>query len=320
LASSLTLYIFTAFAPNRVHIPITDWMTTEIKTILDFYAGMSFDDFCLRLRGLFGSSALKLYFMEANALVENRVKITNENYDELLLRIINEGKDISKPTPYICVFRSTENSSPDKLPALPFLKAEGSVSSRGTDQTDFRLRILFRDGDACVFCDASENLTAAHLIGYSSKETEKLVEDLQRVNISGINDTMNGITLCGACHLMFDNFLVCIHPSTNRIEVAQCLRSSIDYGMKWTALNGRNVVPRTKCGNWVTNELLERQYELFKQTTEERQLEALQKPLVCTCGFRTNSKGGLAKHKLGTKHLGNQQGSLKPSMLYTPSK
>ena len=91
----------------------------------------------------------------------------------------------------------------EKAPAKSL--SAGSYSSSRSGQTEFNAGILRRDLNACVFCEATENLTAAHLIAYKDINGPNLEPVFARCKIGTVQDIANGITACGDCHRHFDS-------------------------------------------------------------------------------------------------------------------
>jgi len=221
------------------------------------------------------------------------------------------------PALFISFSEKSPVVSPEKLNEVASYS-----SSRGSQQADFRRRVLTRDGRRCVFCDVEENLEAAHLIDFAEKNTDEgFLQIFSNCNISGTNDTPNGICLCGACHDVFDAHLVSINPDTQTLEVAECLLSSREFGLKWSQIQGKVISPRTRCGAWISDGLIRRQFDLFREKTNSRHDTARLKPFVCNlCDFRCASQGGLTRHTKSGACQTNQQEGQKLSMLHTPSK
>jgi len=191
---------------------------------------------------------------------------------------------------------SGENS-PDCSPGMKKMVdgacSEVSTQSARTGQSDFRNRVLWRDGNRCVFCDfAGEPLEAAHVLPYDDRVTAE--KDFLLYGICGIMETINGLTLCWNCHRAYDANLVCIDPSTNELRVADALLANEQD--KWEPLNNRAIDAAAK--QWPTKELLQYREEAMKQQTAKRHLDQSKYLFSCEiCGKGYKSTAWLQKHE-----------------------
>jgi hypothetical protein len=326
-----------------VETSIQMYSDTSKEITVQHTLGIEFESFCRLIKDKFDTihkSNFKLYFYNYGPLFNGeKLKVTDNYTLSSALSAIHRPDLSSDSNPMLYYYHvADDKGSPTTLPAchndklspLPinnYRKALSlSTSSRDTSiQNDFSLRVLLRDDNRCLFCETKENLQAAHLLGYAqggkNGEDESLSEMFGKLKISGLFDTQNGITLCGACHKIFDAHQTAIDPTTNQLVVANCVLKSKDYVSKWRKLNGKEIKHRTEKGAWVTKELLQRQYELFQKANERRSQIAGKKPVVCDlCGGRFVNKKGLFKHRNNPKCVQNQQIVKPPSMLFTPDK
>lgn len=106
-------------------------------------------------------------------------------------------------------------------------------------QEDFKTRVKFRDNNQCVFCDfGGDPLYAAHILPYANFKSDCAA--FETYEISGINSTSNGLTLCWNCHQAFDNNLVCISPVEYILLVVDALLSFEPE--KWGKLNKKTIL------------------------------------------------------------------------------
>jgi len=107
------------------------------------------------------SPPLSIYYLGENKLLDARKKIVNDSDLANFLDKIICWNPFENPTlPEILFhFGPSPTSSPDKI------YEKLSHSSR-SGQAEYNAGILRRDLNCCVFCEATENLSVAHLLAY----------------------------------------------------------------------------------------------------------------------------------------------------------
>jgi len=252
------------------------------------------------------------------------------------LLLVSQDKSCQQ---YIVV--SIENSTPTKAPcndtvSIGAMSELTDVSSRGSVQSNFRQRVLTRDGSVCVFCHnkRTAELKAAHLFDiFRAKEVpDNDPEFLQQYEVSDLYDTSNGITLCRECHDVFDALLCCVEVRRSEegtitdhvIIVANAILQSAALKRKWTALNGSKVrVPSNPLmlTNWPPPKLFEFREDKFKERAIKRYKLSDDAPNVCSkCFHRCKSLVGLAAHCRSKSCVERAiSNSNKLSKLYTPA-
>jgi hypothetical protein len=153
----------------------------------------------------------------------------------------------------------------------------------------------------CVFCAATENLEAAHLLPNETDLTEEeFIKWCKRCKVAGLMDLANGITLCRDCHTQFDHFFVGVDPATMSLEVSNALsRSAVEkVRSKWERLQGKRVSPRSEMGKWPSKESFRDKFIEFKKQTKERQAKNMELKYICErCTKRFSSAKGLKSHQ-----------------------
>jgi hypothetical protein len=89
-------------------------------------------------------------------------------------------------------------------------------------QSTFSEGVKRRDQNMCVFCDATDNVTAAHLVAFKEFNSPEasLVPVFAKCRISSIQASENGIALCQNYHDQFDHHFVGVNPDTSIWGVA----------------------------------------------------------------------------------------------------
>ena len=120
-------------------------------------------------------------------------------------------------------------NTPDKPHTKSFAKSSPSDShSLRSGQTDYSAGVLRRDLNKSLFCDASNNLSVAHITAYKEIDSPWLDAVFANCHISTVQDPANGLTLCKMCHDQFDYHFVGVNRETMQVEyLKQCCAPSI---------------------------------------------------------------------------------------------
>lgn len=116
------------------------------------------------------------------------------------------------------------------------------------EQAQFRKALIERYKGKCTIsrCAILPVLHAAHIIPFSD-------------NIAIRNDILNGLLLRADIHVLFDKFLLSIHPKTATVELAPSLLSS-----SYSKFNGRVIQ------HYASRVFLKEHHQLFRATHEEK--------------------------------------------------
>jgi hypothetical protein len=202
-------------------------------------------------------------------------------------------------------------------------KAADDVSSLGSEATDrsgqddFKRRTRFRDNSVCVFCGFDgQPLYAAHILEYALFKDNQ--NKFKEYDMTGINDTCNGITLCWNCHQAFDNHLVCVDPTSNALIVAEALQHC--EPAKWQKLHCAKVVGGGSSSMyWPNNELFSYRQGVMNKKAEERQDDRDEYPYRCEhCHAGCKTLKGLMNRHAGSQKCVNNTGKM--SSYTTPRK
>jgi hypothetical protein len=172
---------------------------------------------------------------------------------------------------------SSPTTSPYKLlegKGRPATAADGryhyssSSSPSRSGQSTFSEGVKRRDQNMCVFCDATDNVTAAHLVAFKEFNSPEasLVPIFAKCRISSIQASENGIALCCQnCHDQFDHHFVGVNPDTMKVEVSGALLESKNPAVKgkWRNIAGKQIEARSTMGHWPSAEAFRVKYNVF---------------------------------------------------------
>lgn len=216
------------------------------------------DAFLWALRNAFADVLIEegflVYLLPSRGLWQSaRKKIeTDDQLANAIRSIINAGPGREQPMLFVVPGTDSPNTSPGKT-----AKGDGKSVSSGRSsirQADFRTRVLHRDDSICVFCRCNEEafLEAAHLLDVEEqKAPTELATKLKSLDLPGLYELVNGITLCIVCHAGFDAHLVFVDTASWKLVVADALQSCVDYP-RWKALHGADVKRPDGRDGWPT--------------------------------------------------------------------
>ena len=207
-------------------------------------------------------------------------------------------------------------SSPSHKKANDDVSSIGSAVTDRSGQDDFKNRTRFRDECLCVFCGFSgQPLYATHILEYALfKEGQT---KFREYDMTGINDTCNGLTLCWNCHQAFDNNLVCVSPNSQTLIVAEALQHC--EPAKWERLHGAEVKRGVSRAQWPNNKLFSYRINVMAEKATERQEDRDEYPYRCEhCHSGCKTLKGLMNRHAGSQKCVKQTGKM--SSYSTPCK
>jgi hypothetical protein len=221
------------------------------------------------------SPPINIYFLGEQKHLEAREKIVDDRgLMACLDKIVNWNIRASPVLPEI-LFHFGGSSPTGKMHEKASAKSltAGSNSSSRSGQSEFHKGVLMRDMKACVFCEATENLTAAHLIAYKDSSDPNLESVFARCKIGTVQDIANGITACGDCHHHFDSHFVGVNPDNMQVEVSWALLYSEDSKVKdkWSKIVGKRLEAKSTMGHWPSVEAFREKYSIFCAGRDKRQ-------------------------------------------------
>ena len=306
-----------ALSLHQDPVKVTNWLTGESQDV-NVYSKITFNSFVNRtVDKLSLDMAMRLYALPPpDHDWKLKEQVSEVNFDKVVSRIIR-GPLCERPK----LYAHPGDVSPDSTPNHLKKTADdvSSLSSGVTDrsgQDDFKRRTMFRDNCACVFCGFNEQpLYAAHILEYAQFKEDQ--SKFKEYDMTGINDTCNGITLCWNCHLAFDNYLVCVCPSSNMLIVAEALQHC--EPVKWQKLHGTRVSNDSKSIHWPSNKLLSHRLDLMKEQAQRRKDDRDEYPFRCKhCHSGCKTLGGLMNRHAGSQKCSNKTGKM--SSYSTPCK
>jgi hypothetical protein len=154
--------------------------------------------------------------------------------------------------------------------------------------------------NACVFCESTLNLQAAHLIAHKDIDSGSLESTFDRCTIASVQDVSNGITACQECHYCFDNYLVGVNPETMLVEVSKALLHSVDPKVckKWGIINGKKIEKRSNKGHFPSTEAFNEKYIIFCDGRDKRREKQKELCFQCDiCKKYLKTERGVKQHK-----------------------
>lgn len=302
-------------------IRVTHWLNGTIKLIDVYEDETTFEGFMSSIENAFLlNDSFRVYALAPPSYAwKERCEVGKLSFGDVLSRVTNINASLSDR---LRLYMLPTDVSPETSPLQ--LKRTGndetdSAMSGGTNasrtgQEDFRRRTRYRDENQCVFCHFNgEPLYAGHILPYSPYKTDE--EAFARCDISGINDTCNGLTLCWNCHQAFDNDLVCISSTDGKVVVAQALQEI--EPAKWKQLHGQTVTSMSP--QWPQSSLLQYRVDKMNAKAEERKLDRVDYPYRCRqCHAGCKTLSGLLNRHAGSEKCASKQGKM--SSYTTPAK
>jgi hypothetical protein len=192
------------------------------------------------------SPPLNIYFLGELKHLEAREKIVDDSGLMACLDKIVGWNICDNPILPEILFQFGQSpiNTPDKLTKKSSaISSPSHLLSSRSGQTEFNEGVLRRDLNSCMFCDATGNLSAAHLIAYKEIGSPSLNAIFAKCHIGTIQDLANGITLCKMCHDQFDYHFVGVNPETMRVEVSRALldSKSSEIRDKWNLIHGKTI-------------------------------------------------------------------------------
>jgi len=258
-----------------ISIPFSDWKTLRKENII-YQANMDFARFRHAIKVAFSLQFnFRIYSLPPHAMIDNRVRVDSESFRGILEPFVNIS---SENLPVLYVFSSDE--SPTKLPEI-ISKPQSQCSRSSDSQGNLREMVIYRD-KMCIFCgDTSSTLAAAHILDLH-RETPELIKNLDLI---GVNDYMNAISLCQLCHRFYDSHMLCIDPTSLSLIVCEAFLSCSPHREKYERLNGNRikVSDKTISMNHFPSELvLNDRYECFMTKSVERRARNKKYPYYCS--------------------------------------
>ena len=314
LLCSLTIYYINIFcftgAKHSSEVTVRNWSNSSQS--VDVAYSESLIDFKTRICIKAGiDPPLNLYYLGESKVLEARVKIDSDAALEASLdKIANWKFSPDGIVPEILYHHgSSPTTSPYKLlegKGRPATAADGryhysSSSPSRSGQSTFSEGVKRRDQNMCVFCDATENVTAAHLVAFKEFNSPEasLVPVFAKCRISSIQASENGIALCQNCHAQFDHHFVGVNPDTMKVEVSGALLESKNPAVKgkWSNIAGKEIEARSTMGHWPSAEAFRVKYNVFVERTNSRRAKQEANPVICReCGKGCKSEQGLVQH------------------------
>ena len=201
------------------------------------------------------SPPLNIYFLGELKHLEAREKIVDDSGLMACLDKIVGWNICDNPILPEILFQFGQSpiNTPDKLTKKSSaISSPSHLLSSRSGQTEFNEGVLRRDLNSCMFCDATDNLSAAHLIAYKEIGSPSLNAIFAKCHIGTIQDLANGITLCKMCHDQFDYHFVGVNPETMRVEVSGALldSKSSEIRDKWNLIHGKTIGAKFTMGHW----------------------------------------------------------------------
>jgi hypothetical protein len=253
---------------------------------------------------------VKLYWLKGSADVRtNYVKLRSDDYPAFVDMCREKGSPsvyvVSAPTGSTEDPPSPENPpvvSVDASPAKVARSPEGKVGGAGAptstsrdsrQQASFREAVRGRDefrGTKCFGCEREfamwRQLEAAHIVPWSAPD-----HVVRAAGLSSAWDTCNGVMLCCACHLYFDDHMWTIRDG--RIEVADALLGATDAALRtwFQDMHHRALTPVPSTApeyvrlNQPRASVWEHHACRFDEAKRFRDARRMQYPFLCgTCG------------------------------------
>ena len=259
-------------------VKVTNWLTGESQYV-NVYSDTSFNEFVNMTADKLLLNILVLYALPPpDYSWKERVRVSEGNFRKVVSSVIS-GSLVDRPHLYAHPCDNSECSPLHLKRTADDVSSLGSEATDRSGQDDFKRRIRFRDNSVCVFCGFNgQPLYAAHILEYALfKEDENKFKEY---DIMGINDTLNGITLCWNCHQAFDNNLVCVSPDSKVLIVAEALQHC--EPAKWQKLHGAKVFDAGSFRmRWPNNKLLSYRQDVMNKKAEEREKNGDEYPYRC---------------------------------------
>jgi hypothetical protein len=297
-------------------VKVTHWLTGEFHYV-DVYADTSFNEFVNAIVDKLSLNSVVIYILPPpDHLWRKRVRLEDNTFREVVSCIIG-GPIVDRPL----LYAHPGDDSPES--SLSHVKKANddvsSISSAVTDrsgQDDFKNRTRFRDDYRCVFCGFSgQPLYAAHILEYALFKEDQT--KFREYEMTGINDTCNGLTLCWNCHQAFDNNLVCVSPISQKLIVAEALQHC-EPG-KWQTLHDAEVVRGINRAQWPNDKLLNYRLGVMAEKAIERQEDRDEYPYRCEhCLSGCKTLKGLMNRHAGSQKCVKLTGKM--SSYTTPRK
>jgi len=239
-----------------------------------------------------------IYYLGESKLLEDREKIDNDDKLKACLDTILNW-DVEFLPEILFHFGSSPTSAPDKVFGKP--SARSSHSSR-SGQAEYNAGILRRDLNKCVFCETTENLSAAHLLAYKNIRFSTTLESVfEKCSIGSVQDIANnGITACKDCHVHFDHHWVGVNPENMRVEVSRAFLDSKDPKVKekWGPINGKYLKLKSNMGHWPSVDVFREKYLVFCEGRDKRRAKQNELRFQCDqCLKYLKTEIGVKQHK-----------------------
>ena len=278
-----------ATRPQKVNV--TNWVSGK-GVVVDVYQDTTFTEFLIGAGKLLGMTDCRVYALEPpNCTWNGRILIDQDNFK-------NYTSNSCASNIYIHANVSPTGSPGQKDDQIIAPSTSSKCSDR-SGQGDFRERVHRRDEKKCVFCGSTkEPLFAAHIVENMHRDNIDLVN---RYELTGINDSVNGITLCFNCHDVFDNGLATVDPSTGKLVATEALLAHEPE--KWSSLNG-SAVTITSERHWPYKSLWQYRFDEMKRKVADRKAMKETYPYFCSlCNLAIKSIPGLTSHRNSQKCL-----------------
>lgn len=287
-------------------VKVTNWLTGESQYV-EVYSDTSFNEFVNATVDKLLLNVVVVYSLPPPHLWKERVRVSEGNFHEVVSSVIS-GSLVDRPLLYAHPHVDSPECSPSHLKkAADDVSSLGSVATDRSGQDDFKRRTRFRDNSVCVFCGFDgQPLYAAHILEYALFKDNQ--NKFKEYDMTGINDTCNGITLCWNCHQAFDNHLVCVDPTSNVLIVAEALQHC--EPAKWQKLHCAKVVGGGSSSiHWPNNKLFSYRLGVMNKKAEERQDERDEYPYRCEhCHAGCKTLKGLMNRHAGSQKCVNNAG------------
>ena len=230
---------------------------------------------------------LSIYFLGDNKLMDARKKLMKDiDLANFLDKIIGWNPFENPILPEILFhfeqsLARTSDKIYEKLSAK--LSSGRSLTSRSGPTDYYSAAILKRDLNSCVFCEATENLSAARLLTFKGIDDRSLDAVFAKCHVASVQDIGNGVTACENYHDLFDFHLVRVNADTMRVEVSGALLNSDDPKVreKWGSIDGKYLKARSTMGHWSSVEAFRERYNVFINKRDVRRAKQSELRFQC---------------------------------------
>lgn len=219
---------------KKVHIPTNSpdvWASFQSNALATFAEEI-------------GNSSFRFYRTPSNFKdITERQKVESLVDFEAFLSDYLSNLMVGRPQLYVW---NEENSTPEKLPAIPKFNNEetSSIVSRNSTQSQ---KCKVRDNNTCVFCGYKDGSArqAGHILDikyFNHLSIEDRESVLEICHLEQVNALANLISLCSNCHSKFDSFNININPDSYAIEISEKIMTLVTQGsVPFKTLNGKNI-------------------------------------------------------------------------------